>query len=226
MATKKCKLSNLGVDRMSYDDFYKNNEWKTNRSNQYYINWILKRSLIKNSIGLDVGCGTGRFTKYLITGQKTMVGVDLSSVAISKALQNNEDPRIDYICSDIIDFEYELPFDFVYIYNCSVFNSINIDHQYIKKIISLLRLGGTLIFAYSTNGSEKNIDGWKHFKSGRFDLLFNEHKDRLKLIDQFYIKIRVLSFIRIPLLALIIGKIFYDIKFVGSEYHMIFKRSQ
>lgn len=56
---------------------------------------------------LDVGCGTGEFTRMLADRFTEVVGVDMSPRMIEEASARNPDPRIEYLLGDIEEMEFE-----------------------------------------------------------------------------------------------------------------------
>jgi ubiquinone/menaquinone biosynthesis C-methylase UbiE len=75
---------------------------------------ILDDSIVnKNSYCLDVGCGTGRWTKYLIPKIGFMEAIDPSKaiIAASKILKGSDNVRLSVASSDTIPFPDET-FDF------------------------------------------------------------------------------------------------------------------
>jgi len=63
---------------------------------------------------LDVGCGTGLFTRLISSaGASQVVGLDYSDEAIREALSNSDKGDIKYVCSDIMSYQSDEKFDVI-----------------------------------------------------------------------------------------------------------------
>ena len=60
---------------------------------------------------LDIGCGCGLSSKRLADGDRNVIALDYSDKAIDYARKNNNHEKIEYVCSDILDFETDVKFD-------------------------------------------------------------------------------------------------------------------
>ena len=66
---------------------------------------------IKNLI--EVGCGAGFTAKYLKSKFINYFGVDYSDNLIKYAIEDNNNPRVKFICSNILEFNSSVKFDVV-----------------------------------------------------------------------------------------------------------------
>lgn len=64
----------------------------------------LKKRGIENGLVLDLGCGTGRMTKFLSEAGYDLIGIDASEEMLSEAAASN-DQGILYLCQDMREFE-------------------------------------------------------------------------------------------------------------------------
>ncbi len=80
---------------------------------EMYFDIIDEKIINKNTYGIDIGCGTGRFTKYLADKIGFMEAVDPSDAIFSadKLLQGVENVRLSKASTDNIPFDDET-FDF------------------------------------------------------------------------------------------------------------------
>lgn len=102
---------------------------------------LFRRELAGMSV-LDVGCGEGYFLASVarILGHKRLVGIDVSIPPRAKQL-----PHIEFVSSDIIDFQFDYEFDVV-------FSDQVLEHiapvdmsMHLMSINRSLRKGGTFI---------------------------------------------------------------------------------
>lgn len=67
---------------------------------------------------LDVACGTGvLFPDYLKRNVDSIVGVDISPGMVSLARAKIHDAKLQVICADVQELEWDKPFDCIMIYN-------------------------------------------------------------------------------------------------------------
>lgn len=65
---------------------------------------------------LEIGCGSGRYTKILSTKFKpeTYLAVDISQGQIEKAREYVNDDKIEFICAEIQNLKFDKKFDLVF----------------------------------------------------------------------------------------------------------------
>lgn len=103
---------------------------------------------------LDVGCGTGVFTKKLIETQADcIVGIDLSDKMIEIAKSNFADSRVSFVAENFYDFCSE-QYDCIIIY--SAYPHFLDKEKFAKKIHQLLKAGGRFVIAHSQSKEEIN----------------------------------------------------------------------
>ena len=71
----------------------------------YYIVNTLKDYNIDNGIILDLGCGTGKITKFLSQNGYDMIGIDNSFDMLNIAMNSKDGEDILYLCQDMREFE-------------------------------------------------------------------------------------------------------------------------
>lgn len=108
----------------------------------------LKRLIEANKpqTSLELGCGLGRFSKFMANQKIQATGVDYSSVAIEKAKKRvaNERHKPTYLVGDVTHLEIlSEPFDVSFDVGC--FHCLDKDDQqnYVKEVYRLLKPGGT-----------------------------------------------------------------------------------
>ncbi|HMN18959.1 MAG TPA: class I SAM-dependent methyltransferase [Ignavibacteriaceae bacterium] len=132
---------------------------------------------------LDIGCGTGRTTRFLATHTSNIIGIDYSERMISAASKLN--PNIDYRVCDVRDLNSlsQHQFDFI-LYS---FNGLDyLDHmdriRALKNIHKVLKNDGVFVF------SSHNINNFNHSLSPRLKFELNIYK-QFKNIVKFCIEV-------------------------------------
>lgn len=100
-----------------YNTFSKD-QLKTGLNLRHYtiLNHLIKSGLKKNSSVLEIGCGIGTLTglihKYLKKGKLVVADISDESIKIAKT-RIPSSQKIDFIVTDMKDFDYPQPFDFI-----------------------------------------------------------------------------------------------------------------
>lgn len=103
---------------------------------------IINESIInKNTYGLDVGCGTGRWTKYLLNRIGFMEAIDPSEaiLAADKLIGDKTNVRLSMASTDNIPFDDET-FDFVM--SVGVLHHIPDTQKAMSDCVKKLKIGG------------------------------------------------------------------------------------
>lgn len=105
---------------------------------------------------LDVACGTGvMFPYYLERGAASVTGVDISpEMAKIAAGKYAEEPRVQVICGDVEETQFDRKFDRIVVYNA--FPHFPDPQRLIAALASLLKEGGRLTVAHGQ--SRESID--------------------------------------------------------------------
>ena len=94
---------------------------------------------------LEIGCGTGLFTKMFAASGVTIVAVDISPELLEKAHERNLPPdRVRFVEKRFEDCDVEGPFDAVV--GSSVLHHLEVDVA-LRQVLRLLKPGGRLAFA-------------------------------------------------------------------------------
>lgn len=149
-----------------YNIFYSKTDWK---ENSVYTKIYLK-SLMRiirlfkskqelNNI-LDIGCGTGIYTKFLSHLGYNVLGIDYSSVAIEKAKIKFPDCCFEWQDASILNLQEK--FDVFFAKGLSLFNTK--DLQYGQDIINSwnnhLADRGIIVIQSRTDFSQKSPSNW------------------------------------------------------------------
>lgn len=106
--------------------------------------------LTNNSVVYDVGCSTGNLTKKI--SQKyshlklEIYGVDNEKEMISQAKKENNDKRINYVCEDLLTYEFLSGVDLYTSFYTFQFIRPSVRQKLFDKIFNSLNWGGGLIF--------------------------------------------------------------------------------
>ncbi len=106
---------------------------------------------------LDVACGTGvMFDYYLQRGVASVVGIDISPQMAKLAAEKYANaPRVEVICGDVEEYDFDRSFDRIVVYNA--FPHFPFPKRLIKTLAKLLKPDGRLTVAHGM--SREAIDG-------------------------------------------------------------------
>ena len=100
--------------------------------NQHYQKKLL--TFLQNShIALDVGCGTGEYTRELTKKCKKVIGIDVSQEMIDKAKSLTINDNVEYICIDVESFLNQTSIVFDFITNIAVLH--HLDEKNVLKLM-------------------------------------------------------------------------------------------
>lgn len=109
---------------------------------------------------LDIGCGCGVQSIALANNNNKVLGIDLQDWMIEWANKYNSNENTKYVCADFMNYDFgETKFDIVISQN--VFFHIKDKDSLLKKIHSLLKIGGAFYFTdltqHSAEWSDENL---------------------------------------------------------------------
>ena len=136
-------------DNKTFFDLYKQMRNEGVNRNNFIENPIMK-SLLPDLTGkcvLDLGCGDGKFDRFLIeNGARCVVGVDISKNMIGQAKKNNKERCYDYY---VLDMEKLGTFEGKYdvIVSSLAFHYVKDFDKLLKDIYNLLSDDGVLVFS-------------------------------------------------------------------------------
>tara|TARA_B100001287_G_scaffold116243_1_gene97800 strand:+ start:2361 stop:3269 length:909 start_codon:yes stop_codon:yes gene_type:complete len=148
-------VNHENIDQKTVESF--GEEWKkfANFNNQEiesigdeYFDIVNSSHLDENSIVLDLGCGSGRWTKYLSNKVKFIEAVDPSNAVLSTTqfLNENKNVRVSKASVDNIPFQNK-SFDFAF--SLGVLHHIPNTEEALKKVVEKVKLNGwVLIYLY------------------------------------------------------------------------------
>lgn len=131
------------------------NEWKEK----------MKTLLIPGSV-LDIGCGTGRFTKMFLDRKYTGVDISHKSIKVAKRLF----PKTEFIQADITCWKGWKKYD-------NIFSWVSLQHihpEEIKNVFeNIKKHGNNFVFCENLDDVNSNYQ-WKHDYDKYFNLIYSE----------------------------------------------------
>jgi ubiquinone/menaquinone biosynthesis C-methylase UbiE len=138
-------VNSFGEEWTKFSDF---SEKEIQTLGDEYFDIVTSEHINKNSVVLDMGCGTGRWTKYLSSKVKFVEAIDPSDAILSAAhlLKNEKNVRISKAGSESIPFE-DNTFDFVF--SLGVLHHIPDTQQAMQMCVNKLKKDGYfLVYLY------------------------------------------------------------------------------
>lgn len=150
------------MSQSDWDDRYLSGDtpWDTGKPNDHLVEF-LRFNPFEHGQALDVGCGTGSNSLWLAEQGFTVLGIDVSSIAIEKARARAADAGVDcrfavadFLCGDIAGG----PFDIVFDLGCfHLFDKPEERKRFAGRAAALLKHGGRwLSLIGSTEGPERD----------------------------------------------------------------------
>jgi ubiquinone/menaquinone biosynthesis C-methylase UbiE len=110
--------------------------------NQNYGKLLLKQITREMRNGLDIGCGTGEFTKSLSGKMKRVLGIDISPVMIEEAKKRHFQENIKYIVKDFDELDEDQKYDCIV--SIATFHHLDLETA-LPKMRRLLNKDGLLL---------------------------------------------------------------------------------
>ena len=115
----------------------------------------------KPQTSLELGCGLGRFSRFMASQKIQATGVDYSAVAIEKAKKRVADERYkpSYLVGDVTNLEIlSKPFDISFDIGCFHCLDKEAQQKYVSEVARLLKPGGIhLIWALDNSPSNMKL---------------------------------------------------------------------
>lgn len=138
-------VSSFGEEWTKFDSF---SEQEIQHTGDMYFDIIDFNEINKDAVVMDVGCGTGRWTKYVAPKVKFVEAVDPSEAVFSAAalLKDQSNVRVTQASTDNIPFE-DNSFDFVF--SIGVLHHIPDTRQAMADCVKKVKPGGLfLVYLY------------------------------------------------------------------------------
>lgn len=149
-----------------YEKFYTTSDWQNKiLFNKIFITTIFKivgifRKETQIKKVLDIGCGTGIYTKLLSEKGYDALGVDFANTAIEKA--KIKFPACRFMQQDARAFSLQEKFDLLFSKGLSIFNTYDFKDtsDTINSWKDLLSESGLIVIMSRTNFSKSSPSGW------------------------------------------------------------------
>lgn len=130
---------------------------------------------------LDVACGTGvMFPYYLKRDVRTVIGIDIApNMAKISAEKFADEGRIQVICGDVEEADFEHKFDVIVVYNA--FPHFPHPDKLIRSLAALLKDGGRLTVAHGA--SRETIDSHHKGPASKVSVGLMEAEDLKKIFE-------------------------------------------
>jgi len=127
---------------------------------------------------LDIGCGAGQAAEILSAKFEKVTGLDICSELIELAKQKHNRTNITYLVEDIMNFENQAKFDFVYSH--TMMHHLENYEAGLLKIRSLVKKGGRLIIIDNVSDVYKTPPGWSYTIPAALEFIPNIFKLGIK----------------------------------------------
>lgn len=151
---------------------------------------VMKEELpdINGKMVLDIGCGMGKFIKYMLElNPKQIVGLDISNNMISYAKEHVNDEIVSFVVSDILSYETDIKFDVIV--SSLAFHYTEDYEALVLKLFGMLNSGGVLLFSteHPLTTATKQQENWSHIESRfnhyKLDHYFEESSRPIEWLD-------------------------------------------
>lgn len=134
---------------------------------------LVENGEIPTGCALDLCCGAGTNTVYLVTKGFAVTGIDISPTALRLAKEQaaQANVQINFLNGSFVDLAFaDGVFDFVFDMGC--FHHVEVEDRspFIAGLCRVLKPGGLYMF---TGFSDKNGPGWNHFTEPQIRRLFS-----------------------------------------------------
>lgn len=161
-----------------YEEFYKDRDWnnqytKVKYQVQSYLNVVKLISEVPVKKVLDIGCGTGIYTKIFNDLGYDCRGIDFANSAIEKA--KTQFPDCDFLQHDATNIQIHDKFDMLFVSGFSPFNTTNFEatQQIIKQWSGSLEKEGVIFILGRTDFSGKvSSSGWFYHTQDQIKAMF------------------------------------------------------
>ncbi len=135
---------------------YKENDYEK-QNFFHFLNPFVAEADLKNKVTLDIGCGSGRFTKWAaLSGTKVSFGSDLGETVEAAYKMTKNLVNVCIVQADIYAMPFRDAFDLTY--SIGVLHHLPKPQEGFSRLIKVLKKGGRmLIWVYNRHGNARAI---------------------------------------------------------------------
>lgn len=139
----KTIVSNAQAVKTDFDEIARLSDGRASRTDRYES--FLASLVPLDAVDiLDVGCGVGHLTEAIATGDRDVVGLDLSPEMIARArLHRDAAGRLSFVVGDFLEHDFG-PREFDCVISVAALHHMRLDDA-VARMAGLLRPGGRLI---------------------------------------------------------------------------------
>ncbi len=137
--------------------------WASNQPSPIVLETIEKYTVKKTDKILELGCGEGRDSIFLLKQGYSVLGTDISKEAIQFCISQNQEYHCSFQVLDICTSNLEEKFDFIY--SVGVIHMLVLQEDrdaYLRFIASHLTKTGTALILTMGNGTDEYESGIEH----------------------------------------------------------------
>lgn len=157
---------------------------------EHFARYILAGEFVQGNVILDIGCGTGYGTNYLVhRGAKKVIGIDKSPEAIDYAINHYKSNNVEFQVMDVVSMNFQKNnFDVVTAFE--IIEHIEEQEDVISHVKNILKNNG--LFLISTPNRDANPLGYvnpfhkKELNYIEFHDLLKNHFKHVKILWQNY----------------------------------------
>ena len=144
--------------RQHYDSAYKKKDYFAQQTvlyRSFIVGLIKKTGISPNSLVLDVACGQGYLSYYLLSSGMNVFCTDISITGLQSLNRYDKLFESKRVVSDVFFTPFKKTFDLVFVRSCSLHNDFfqqhKVSHDVINSLIDCIRLGGIACIIYNSN---------------------------------------------------------------------------
>jgi len=157
------------------------------KRNEIELEQLKNLKIQKNSIALDIGCGTGRYSKILSKKCKKVYALDYSKPMIDLAKKINSEKNINYICIDATKFIKNIKFDLILVTGVFIFLNNDSMEKIISNVSKMLKKEGKVFVRGSVGIKERFelIDKYSNELKTNYNAIYRTPEEHHKIFVKY-----------------------------------------